>query len=764
MNNAIRIFKKDLKNIFTNWIAIVVVLMLMIIPSLYSLINIKACWDPYSNTSGMKVAIINKDKGTNFKDKSINLGDELVDKLKDNDRLEWNFVDEETGKEGLLSEKYYATIEIPEDFSESVTTLFKKDIKQPKLIYTANEKINPIAPKITDAAVKTLKSQLDDNIKKTVSGIILRICDEVGIDIQNNRPELRKIIDDVYKLDENMPEIESILNGAINGTKSDSELLNKINEIIPTVSDTIDATDEFLKDNEDMMEETQGDLSDISPLIKDKLVESEKILDNSSVALGNLDEKILPETARKALLITSDSAKATKVTVEDIKSKLDSIQKFIDKIDKINIKKPTINKSLQSVEVIQKLQDEFNKQVKLLKDLQQNLKDASEKISDVQDKLDKIDDKLDSIITKSNEDIAKLDNGELLDTNNLKDLRKLIDDVHTLTSNIVDSYDSQFVPAVDKGFKSIKEATDNGLTLLGENKDTLPDVQNVLSTFTNISDLSNEQLNKLKDKFPGIKDRVHKLADKFRQIDNKKDIDELLELITNNWEDQSSFMASPVEIQDNRLYPWPNYGSTVTPFYTTLCLWIGAYMLSILLKVEETQLDEGIQVKPHEIYFGKMFLFLFIGIGQAVVASTGALYLLGSYCVHPIMFICYSIFASIVFMIIVYTSVSVFGYGGIIAGIVLLIIQVAGTSANFPIEVNPTIFQNIFPFLPFTYCIGAMRQIMAGIVYSILFKDTAILCVFMIGSIIIGICFKKRVNNKIDIFIKKLKESSIMNV
>ena len=77
-----------------------------------------------------------------------------------------------------------------------------------------------------------------------------------------------------------------------------------------------------------------------------------------------------------------------------------------------------------------------------------------------------------------------------------------------------------------------------------------------------------------------------------------------------------------------------------------------------------------------------------------------------------------------------------------------MVIQVAGTSGNFPIEVNPSIFQKIFPILPFTYAISGMRQIMAGIVYSILIRDSAILCVFMIISIVIGVLFKKVTNKK----------------
>ena len=135
MKNAFRIYKRDITKICTNWVAIVMMLVLIIIPSLYSLINIDASWDPYANTSGIKIVVINEDKGAIFKEQDINLGNELIENLKDNDKLGWVFLDDkEMAKQGLLLEKYYATIEIPEDFSQNATTSVEKDIIKPKLI------------------------------------------------------------------------------------------------------------------------------------------------------------------------------------------------------------------------------------------------------------------------------------------------------------------------------------------------------------------------------------------------------------------------------------------------------------------------------------------------------------------------------------------------------------------------------------------------------------------------------------------------------
>ena len=764
MKNVINIFTRDIKNIFTNWAATIVVLALIVIPSLYSLINIYASWDPYSNTSGIKIAVINEDKGTVYKEKDINLGKELVEKLRDNDKLGWVFLDDkETAKQDLLLEKYYATIEIPEDFSENVTTITKRDIVKPKLIYTVNEKINGIAPKMTDAGVKTVRSQLDDNIIKTVSGILFKASDEVGVDIQNNRPELRNIFDSVYKLDDNMPELEGLLDEAINGTISISELLEKGNEIIPIASDTIDSTTEFLNKTQNYMDETQDDLDYDTPKIKEDLINAENLLDTSSVVLQNLDEKILPEVAKKTLLQVSDSAKATKTSAQDAKSKLKRIKKVLDVASKAEIPKPSINESLQSSEQIAKLQESIDKQASTLKNAQDALKEESKAISKVIDRLDTIDERLDVLINRADEKIAKLDNGERLQTQNLTDTRKVLADAHTLVSDFLDSYDSEIIPTINSGLDSARVISDKGLNLAAQGKNILPDVQQLLNTFANATNLSNDELNKLKEKLPDIKNNVHELAQRLKKIDNKEDIDEILDMITNDWEAQSDFFASPVEIQDNRLFSWPNYGSTVTPFYTVLCLWIGGYMLSIILGTEAHSFEDGKKLTHNEIYFGKMLLFLVIGIGQAIVASTGALFIFHTYAVHPTMFVLYSIFVSIVFTIIIYTAVSVLGHGGIVMGVVLLVIQVAGTSGNFPIEVNPSIFQKLFPLLPFTYAISGVRQIMAGIVYSILIKDSIILCIFMIISIAIGVLFKKTTNKKRKKYVEKLKESSIMN-
>jgi len=763
MKNAFKIYKRDMIKICTNWVAIGMMMILIIIPSLYSLINIDASWDPYSNTNGIKVVVINEDKGTIFKEQDVNLGNELVKKLKDNDKLGWVFLDDkEVAKQGLLLEKYYATIEIPEDFSKNTTTIVEKNIVKPNLIYTVNEKKNAVAPKMTDSGVNTVKNQVDQNIIKTVSGVLFRVFNEKGIDIQDNRGKIRKIVDNIYELDKNMPELEALIDDAINGTQDLSKVLDKTNDMIPTISDTLDSTDDLLDNSNSDLDETQKYLSDISPKIKEDLVMSEKILDNSSVELKNLDEKILPEMAKKTLSAVSDSTKATQETISSTKSKLRSIKKFLNNISKINVDFPSTSENSSTPESIKAVKSQLKEQANSLKNMQSNLRDISDVMSDTIDKLDTVNEKLGILSDRTDDELIKLNNGEGLDTQTLKDTIKVIDQAHTLVADMTDSYDSEVVTPVENSFDSIRSILDNGLMIVKEGRDTLPEVENILSVSKDATNLSNDELNNLKEKFPEAKDKIRELADKLKELDDDDRIDELLDMMNNSWENQSDFIQGPVEIEDNRLFSFPNYGSTATPFYTVLCIWVGGLLASALLTQGAHEFGDGTNIRPYEMYLGKLLLFISLGVCQAIVASSGALLILKSYAVHPIMFVCYSIFISIVFACIIYTAASILHDVGKAIIVVLLVLQMAGSGGNFPIEVTPILFQKIYPFLPFTYAINGMRQIMAGIVYSILLKDIEILCVYMFVSLMIGILLKGVLSKHVSMFAEKLGTSGIL--
>ena len=157
MKTAFQIFRRDVRRLLKNRAATLVMIGVCLLPSLYAWFNIAANMDPYANTSGIRVAIANCDTGAKTDVITMNAGDSIVEKLKENKSLGWQFVSEEKAKEGVQAGDYYAAIVIPENFSSSLVSILSGDLKRPKLDYYVNEKKNAIAPKITDTGATTVQ-------------------------------------------------------------------------------------------------------------------------------------------------------------------------------------------------------------------------------------------------------------------------------------------------------------------------------------------------------------------------------------------------------------------------------------------------------------------------------------------------------------------------------------------------------------------------------------------------------------------------------
>ena len=135
MKNIFKIYKRDLKKIFTNSMEIILAVGIAVLPSLYAWFNIYANWDPYgpASTGNMKVAVVINDEGYEFKGVEINVGDQIKSNLKANDMIDWQFVSKERAVNGIEAGDYYAGIEIPKGFSKSLTSIMTKTLSSLKL-------------------------------------------------------------------------------------------------------------------------------------------------------------------------------------------------------------------------------------------------------------------------------------------------------------------------------------------------------------------------------------------------------------------------------------------------------------------------------------------------------------------------------------------------------------------------------------------------------------------------------------------------------
>ena len=191
MKNIWEIFRRDIKRIKNNVIAMIVIMGITVVPCLYAWFNIAASWDPYKNTGNLKVAVASVDKGYegSLIPLELNMGDQVLTSLRSNSQLDWVFTSKKKAVSGVKSGKYYAAIVIPENFSTDMMSLFSENISKPSITYYSNAKENAIAPKVTDKGASAIQRQVNEVFIETISDTVItsfkavtNVADQNGVE------------------------------------------------------------------------------------------------------------------------------------------------------------------------------------------------------------------------------------------------------------------------------------------------------------------------------------------------------------------------------------------------------------------------------------------------------------------------------------------------------------------------------------------------------------------------------------------------------
>lgn len=174
------IMKKDLKSLIKNPAVIITIAAIIILPSLYALLNVDACWDPYENTDNLEFAVVNNDVNETYDGKSLNFGSNVVDELKDNDDFDWKFVSEDKARQGVEDGSYFAAIIIPENFTQDILSVDSQNPTKTNLTYLINEKTNPVASRMSNNAANEIQKEINNEIVKTVDSVAFKQLVQLG--------------------------------------------------------------------------------------------------------------------------------------------------------------------------------------------------------------------------------------------------------------------------------------------------------------------------------------------------------------------------------------------------------------------------------------------------------------------------------------------------------------------------------------------------------------------------------------------------------
>lgn len=726
MKNIWEIFSGDVKRLVKNPFALIIAIGLCIIPSLYAWFNIYSNWDPYAATANIKVAVATEDQGYILSDgTSVNMGEEVLEELRENDKIGWVFADTpDEALNGVYSGEYYAAVIISSDFTYSMYNVFRENFENPTIVYYENEKKNAVATKITDTAVSTLKQSINQKFIEVVTSNIFEQTNHLSADLANGSG-FSDFQEKLENLNNHLISYSAMIDTFIEGNAALAAAVSDVNGDIPDLSKKIsDGADSF-SDAKTSLASTQTSLASFSQNVT-------LTMDGISGSIDRISADIrttgLAENAQK----TADGLNLTASDTAVLAGQLEDLKK-----------------SLAAAAFDETLSEE-----------------AKQRIQEILDSIGSIGGGADEILNAINS--VRQAQGQTSDTvvadmvtASMGSMAQILNSCGQAVSNMKDIYVNSLVPQLDNILQGMSQMLVNVTDLLNNLNNTLGDMSVIFTGIETTVKGTSDSLEQIQSVIDDVSAKLTELTGRLEAAGEDEKMEALMTFLQGDPEGYGAFFSEPVLVTTEEIYPIPNYGSAMTPFYSVLALWVGGTILVALIKVKA--MPEALTgVKSYQLFFGRYLLFFVLGQIQAVIIVLGDIYLLHSQILEPGLFYLAAVLTSFTFTLIIYALALSFGDVGKALAVVIMVIQIAGSGGTFPIELLPAVYRNIYIFFPFPYAINAMRETIGGMYGSDYMKYLAELLLFAVAALLIGLVVRLpfvRLNHFVE---KRMEDTKMM--
>ena len=718
MGNILKVLKRDFARLFTVPAAWVIMFGMVFIPPLYSWYNIVGFWDPYGNTNGITVAVANNDTGTdNALIGKQNLGGQIVNQLKDNDQLGWTFVTEAEAMSQVESGKAYAAIVIPKDFSNDLAGVATGGKDKPTLQYYVNEKASAIAPKVTDVGASTVDRTVNSTFVSTVSEVLTEVINTVGDKA-------------IAAEDQTKAKTITTLNESSSDVQHTRDTIAKLNTKLAGTPEQTRTARQALEDARELGIDTAQGLAGASKLIGTTQTSLNTFVTATS---GSLDQG--------SSLLSQASSRANQ-SIGTVTGMLNSANQQVGGM--INTA-ADINQA--NADVIAQLKELPNANQEPLKSAISKLDNRNSNLAETLNNLRS----LNTTIGNTYTDTAGL--ASSLNTAT----QTTLDATNTARSTLV----SGALPQLNTGLNTLSSTAStlsNGITsqssLIDQSEQTLDQLDKAVSSTTTA-------LNSTDQALAGVQAKLSTLATDIKALSISSSLNALIG--TDGKLDASTisdFMLSPTVISEKAIYPVAAYGSGMAPLFTTLSLWVGAFVLVVIPKLETD--DEDIDnLTPSQGYLGRFLLLATLAATQGLVTGIGDL-IIGIQCASAPVFLLTCVITSLVYMSVIFALSTTFMHVGKGVCVALVILQVPGASGLYPIEMMPGFFRTLYPLLPFTYSIDALRETIGGFYDGHWFGYIGKLLIFAMLAFLLGLGARPKLANLNRLFAREIKESDMI--
>ena len=441
--------------------------------------------------------------------------------------------------------------------------------------------------------------------------------------------------------------------------------------------------------------------------------------------------------------------KQAKAAIEDVSGEIDKetgeLKTAIDDLKKIleQLKKGPIDEQTKA-ELIEKALEATDRVLTLLQNLRAMLPDNPQTTAGrvAADTLDVMISQTEHIRTLLQSDPAS---PEIL--SDLDEIKQLLDE--------------DLIPSLKLMMSDISKALERTNPLLKAADGVLDDIDPVLESAGSTVEGLDSSLSGLQTMLTSLETKLDDIIAQVQAADESDRADLLAKLLGGDPNKYSEFFTSFVEVKATELFKPVSYGAAMTPFYTIIALWVGAVMLVTLLNVNvDRRKFPG--ASETQCFFGRYLIFFLIGQIQAAVVVAGNIFLLHCSPAHPLLMWLSASVTSMVFVILIYSLTLAFGDIGRAAVIVIMMVQIAGSSGSYPIEILPDIFDKIYRFFPFPYAINAMRETICGMYGADFVIYLAQLMVFFLCAVAIGVFIRKPFIGVKTFMAEKMKETEVM--
>lgn len=716
MKTAFMILRRDLKRLLHNPVALVVVLGLVALPSLYAWYCIQSNWDPYGNTDGIKVAVVNNDKAVHSSAMgTVDVGSQIEDTLRENHNFTWEFVGREEAQAKLDEGYYFAAIVIPEDFSKDFLSVLSGKAKNPTIDYYVNEKYSAVATKVTDAGASTIERTISSTFVSTVSQAATKVAKSAAKDAGSKVKSARSGVSaQVEKVNTKLDTVRKDL-------KSTSKSIDGWRTTVSSASDTLDQVTSDIPALQQSLDNAQSDLKDVR------------------LKANSLDTQFLGSLPTASLQLTKSSSDASRQLEESAAT----TKKIYG----------TTSTAASRLEALVQQNDRTISDLKAL-----NRSGLSTVIAQLEDQNDKLRSAATSLRSTSNA-IGKTGDGLYDASGQVSDAAQSGSQALTKTGT---SFSQQVTPAVSSALDTYALVIGNLSATMDSLEPQVTQLKKLMGQMDDVLAQTQKTLNSTADSLSDTEDDLNNVVTDLDTIASSLQLQRLSSLTGLDPQDVGSFMSSPVKLDTQVVYPVEPYGSAVAPFYTNLALWIGCFMLIAVLR-SETDREGFPDMTAKQAFLGRYLLMVLLAVLQSVLMLAGEL-VMGVQCGQPALFFLAGAVISFAYISIVYALAITLKHIGKALAVIILIFQIPGSSGMYPIEMMPPFFQALHPLLPFTYGIDVLRECIGGMYGAAYENGLAFLLVLVVPvALFTGLVLRKYLLNINLLFDNRLRETDVMD-